>query len=216
MALQRSYTAGKFAMQLDGADVGFVVSVEGGEPFGEVVEAPPVGVRVDKHIGGVRYAPIVVEVGTSMAAAFREWVDAMLQGRPTAKNGAISFLDYNMKERTRLEWTAGLITEVGFPALDASSKDAAVMRVTIQPERSTFRAGSGATYQQGAKAKSQGDALATVPVGRVRAGAGAAQGGQGRPHRGPPPNRRRGSDEPAARRTCSTWPTSRSGCRRPR
>jgi hypothetical protein len=144
---QRSYSAGKFMMRLDGVDVGFVLSLEGGEAFGEVIDEAPVGGRVGKHLGKVGYAPIVVEVGASMEPAFFDWVTSMLDGTHKAKDGAIVLLDYDSKERARLEWKSALITEVVFPGADGSSKLAGRMRVTIQPEATANAAGSGAKFQ---------------------------------------------------------------------
>jgi hypothetical protein len=140
-------------MQLGGVDVGSVVSVEGGEWFGVVVEEMPVGVRIGKHLGSTGIAPIVVEVGASMTEPFHDWMTAMLDGTPTAKDGAILFLDYDGKERSRLEWQRARITEVVFPAADSSSKDPARIRVTIQPESTKLVAGSGAVHPLKSEAK---------------------------------------------------------------
>lgn len=146
MPARPSYSAGKFAMQLDGIDVGFVVTVAGGEPFGAVVAETPVGVTVGKHLGGVHIAPLVVEISASMGEPLRSWISVMLDGTQTPKDGAIAFLDYALREHSRLEFAEALITEVAFPAADASSKESARMRVTIQPESSRFVAGSGVTH----------------------------------------------------------------------
>ena len=77
----RAYSSGKFAMTLADSPVGFVASVEGGEPFGEVVAEAPVGGKVGKHIGNIAFAPIVVEVGAAMAKPFLDWINACLEGR---------------------------------------------------------------------------------------------------------------------------------------
>lgn len=147
MAVKRSFVAGRFAMQLEGSDVGPLMSFEGGEPFCEVVDEAPVGVRVGKHLGALHYAPIVVEVGASMASSFYAWVTAMLDGTQTAKSGAIVVLDYDHAERSRLEWKSAMITEIAFPQADPSDKQAARFRITIQPESTHVVAGTGVKYQ---------------------------------------------------------------------
>jgi hypothetical protein len=147
MAIKNSYVAGNIAMQLEGSDVGFVMSFEGGEPFGEVVDESPNGVRVGKNLGALRYAPIVVEVGGSMESSFYAWVSAMLDGNQTAKSGAIILLDYDNTERSRIEWKSAVITEVAFPQADGSDKQSARFRITIQPESTFVVAGTGAKYQ---------------------------------------------------------------------
>ena len=148
-------------MTLAGTPVGFVASVEGGEPYGEVVAEAPVAGKIGKHIGNVAFEPIVVEVGAAMAKPFLDWINACLDGRFDRRDGAIGFLDYRMEERTRLEWTAGLITEVVFPAADGSLKEAVTMRVTIQPEQSRLVAGSGAAAKLPSGAQAQKAVLAS-------------------------------------------------------
>jgi hypothetical protein len=90
-----------------------------------------------------------------MSDDFADWVAAMLDGTQTPKPGAIVMLDYAMKVKSRLEWSSGLITEVGFPAADASNKGAARVRVTIQPESTHLVAGSGVVYPVTAPHKAQ-------------------------------------------------------------
>lgn len=152
----RSYSAGKFMMRLEGVDVGFLASLEGGEAIGEVIDEAPAGGRVGKHLGKIAYAPIVVEVGASMDRLFYDWVTSMLDGTHKAKNGAILLLDYDSKERARLEWKSAVITEVVFPGADSSAKQPARMRVTIQPEATTNVAGSGVKYQSKYAGKQKG------------------------------------------------------------
>jgi hypothetical protein len=53
--------------------------------------------------------------------------------------------DFDLRVRQRREFTNALITEVGFPALDAASKDAAHLTVRIKPEFSRLKRGAGET-----------------------------------------------------------------------
>jgi hypothetical protein len=53
-------------------------------------------------------------------------------------------LDYEGAEQRRLTFSQALITEVGFPALDAASKDAAQIALKITPEFTQRAPGSGA------------------------------------------------------------------------
>ena len=54
-------------------------------------------------------------------------------------------LDFDRKERERATFTDAVVTEIGFPALDAASKDAFVLTVRIAPERVERKGGSGAS-----------------------------------------------------------------------
>lgn len=141
---RRSYTAGKYAVELDGVMAGWVQSVEGGHATSDVVtEKIGNDPLQKKHIAGVKYEDITVNCGVGMSRGFYEWIRASLDRQYPRKNGAIAVCDYDSKEISRLEWTQGLISEVGFPALDAASKDAAKMTVKITPESTRSVKGSG-------------------------------------------------------------------------
>lgn len=143
MAKTHGYSAGKFVLQIEGSDAGYLLAVEGGHPFGVVVDEAPDG----KRLAGVSYAPIVLDVGASMDPALHEWVAAMLDGTQKAASGAILLLDYDYRERSRIDWKEAVITEVEFPGADASVKDPPRVRVTIQPQSTRTAVGSGAKYQ---------------------------------------------------------------------
>src|SRR5216684_2416619 len=81
--------------------------------------------------------------GTGMSKGFYDWIKSSFDRQFLRKNGAIITTDYDYKEVSRLEWTSALITEVGFPALDAASKDEAKMTIKITPETTRFETKSG-------------------------------------------------------------------------
>ena len=143
------YSAGKFALEIDGDAVGFVSSVQGGEAFAQVIATTDPSGVVEKRPGDVEYEPIVLEVDTSLKAGFYDRIASFLHGKQKPISGAISFLDQNLTERTRIDWMDGLVTEVAFPAADANGKDSAHLLVTIQPELTRRRAGSGKTGKPG-------------------------------------------------------------------
>ena len=142
MAVGRSYTAGRFALELDGTHAGFLASARGGDAVGQVVEGEPQGSRVPKRIAGVGYTPIVVEVALPLTEPLLGWVAATLDGGASARAGALVSIDSSSRIQQRLEWT-GLITAVGFPATDAAGKDPARVRVTIEAEQTRVVASSG-------------------------------------------------------------------------
>jgi phage tail-like protein len=140
----RGYAAGKYGIEIDGIMAGWVESVEGGHSTSDVVNEKVGASSIQqKHIAGVKYEDITVNCGTGMSKAFYEWIKSMSDGRPLRKNGAIVACDFNFKEVSRTEWTGGIITEVGLPALDAASRDAARMTVKIAPESTRVVKGSG-------------------------------------------------------------------------
>ena len=131
----RDYAAGRHAIELDGVTAGWVQSAEGGHASADVVSQTMGGVQYHGRPGAkVRYEDITVNCGAGMSRGFYEWIKVNLDHKYARKNGAVVEYDFNYKEVSRMEWTNGLISEVGFPALDAASKDAAKMTVRIRPE----------------------------------------------------------------------------------
>ena len=94
--------------------------------------------EVRRHHGQLRHR---------MSKAFYEWIKACFDHKHSRNDGAIITADYDYKEVTRLNFFNALITEVGFPALDAASKDAAKMthqvRARVHPHRRRNGGGHG-------------------------------------------------------------------------
>jgi T4-like virus tail tube protein gp19 len=144
-AAAQSYATGHSALELNGVHAGFLNAAKGGEAYGDVIEetvGPDLVVR--KHIAGVRYSDIEIACGAGMTNDAYTWIADMLAHKVPRKSGAVVALDYAGTERRRLAFTHALITEVGFPALDAASKDAAHIAVKITPEQTQRAPGSGA------------------------------------------------------------------------
>jgi hypothetical protein len=139
-----SYTTVPWALELNGVDAGAPNAVKGGEAYGDVIDetvGPDLVVR--KHIGGVRYSDIEIECGAGMTRDVYTWIANMLARKAPRKSGAVVSFDYGGTERQRLAFSNGLITEVGFPALDSASKDAAHIKLKITPEETKRAAASG-------------------------------------------------------------------------
>jgi len=149
---QRGYVAGKYGVELDGIMAGWVWSAEGGHATSDVVveKLGPDHIQ-KKHIAGVKYEDITVSCGTGMSKGFYEWIKASFDHKYGRKNGAIIAADYDYNEHSRLTFYNGLITEVGFPALDAASKDAAKMSIKFAPEYTRVTTTTGGPSVSGSK-----------------------------------------------------------------
>jgi hypothetical protein len=134
----RSYSAGKFALEIDGNVAGFVNAVEGGQAFGEVVKEAGEDVFFKKHLGNPGVHDIRLEFGADMERSFYNWIALALQGQHVSLNGAIVGTDFSGNVISRLEFQHALITEVGFPALDATSKDTAHMSIVLSPDQTVL------------------------------------------------------------------------------
>lgn len=144
MATRRGYTAGRYAVEIGKVTAGWVHSVEGGHATSEVINEKVGPDRiVHKHLAGVKYEDISINCGTGMSKAFYEWVKTSFADKHIRQDGAIHTCDYDGNIVSTLEWRNGLITEIGFPAPDASSKDAANMTIKITPETTRYKNGSG-------------------------------------------------------------------------
>jgi len=130
-------------LELDGVIVALLDSAEGGEATGVVVVEEPTGTFRKKHIGGVKYEDIRVAVGMPLHGSFWDWIRGFTDGNSQRKSGSIILCDFNYNEKARREFSEALITEIGFPDCDGSSKDAAKVTLTIVPTATRLLAGSG-------------------------------------------------------------------------
>jgi hypothetical protein len=146
----RGISTGMLALELDGTDAGFLYAVEGGEQVATVVseEADPEGV-VRKHLGELAIVPIQISFGSGMGEPLYQWMTDWLKGERPARRGAVVFLDNSFEEQSRLEFEDALITELAFPALDASSKDQARFSLTLRPGATHFSKASAGIKRKG-------------------------------------------------------------------
>jgi phage tail-like protein len=141
-----AYVANRFALELDGnKTAGFVSAIDGGQ-----FKATPVKQMVGNtnHVtiysGKPTYDDITITVGMAMSPSFWDWIKASLDDKPQRRTGALVGYDFNNNERSRRTFDRAVISQVKFPALDASSKSNATIQVTISPEKLTFKKGDGA------------------------------------------------------------------------
>jgi hypothetical protein len=147
----RAYVAGRYSLELDAFTAGWVESAEGGAAMADVIEEKAIPYHiVRKHIAGLKYEDITVNCGTGMSKALYDWISDTLEGKYVRKNGALVGVDYNFKPQSRLSFR-GLIKEVGFPAPDGSSKDAAKLTVKIAPDYARQEAPTAGAGGSGAK-----------------------------------------------------------------
>ena len=106
---------------------------------GQAPESLPV-----KRISAVRYEPFRLAVGMGMGQPLYDWIKAALAGAPVAKNGSVALASPAGKAEAYRHFRDALVQEVGFPALDGSSKETAYFTVTLSPEQITHAAGDGA------------------------------------------------------------------------
>jgi len=129
---RRAYGAGHYGVEMDGL-VSDVFWSDGGPPTGVVLGDGQTGPEQiqKKHVAAVKYNDFSVQMGMGAGKGVYEWIKASLDkgGEDARKSGSIIYLDRESTEASRSTFPEALITEVGFPALDADSKDDAYLSV---------------------------------------------------------------------------------------
>jgi phage tail-like protein len=143
----------KLALELDGQFAGWLSSFEGGQASGEVVEHKDESGVVRKHLGNVKYNDISITSGAEMSKGFFEWIKATLNKDYARKDGAIVAADFDYNTQAVMQFSNALVTEIGFPALDAASKDAAKMTLKFKPEVTRYKHQSGRVIGNESKAE---------------------------------------------------------------
>jgi len=139
----RAYTAGHYAIEFDGKSVGAITTTAGGYATADVVSEQAGNGSVSKHIANVRYTDLEISCGAGTAPTLLGWLTDTLDGKFVRKDGAVVSLGIDYTVFDRLEFSQALLTEFGFPALDASSKAAAQLTARLTPESTRHATGKG-------------------------------------------------------------------------
>jgi phage tail-like protein len=140
----RSFASGNFSLELDGANVGVLRSISGGDAVADViVENAGTSFYPHKHIGNPRYEDFAIQCGFGMDKTFFDWIAAAWKGTNERKDGAIVAADFNGNVKSKREFSDALLSETTIPALDGASKDAAFFTVKFSPETVHTVPGSG-------------------------------------------------------------------------
>jgi hypothetical protein len=139
------YRVSHFSLEIGGQTAGYLSSVEGGGAHADVVVESPIAGQPfqNKHLGGVIYEDVTITVDLSLDPVFYTWISDTLAGKSHRRDGAVVTLDADLKVRRQMEFYNALITEINFPKLDGSPKEAGLITVKISPEYSRTKKGSG-------------------------------------------------------------------------
>lgn len=149
VAMPGNVKVGRIELTLGETAAGFISSAVGGNATSDVVnEKVGPDFLSRKHLAGVKYEDIAITAGPGMGKEFYNWIKDSFSGQPLSLSGSIAGADANSKLFTKTDFSNALITEVGFPALDAASKDSAKMTIKFQPEFTRLQAATGALAPQ--------------------------------------------------------------------
>jgi phage tail-like protein len=155
-----AYTGGRFTLELDQKKpVGFVNSIDGGNFKADTITSLYGGLTdkendffATRYPSKPKYDDFSITVGATMSDPFWKWIKSTIENKPERRDGALVGYDMDGKERSRRNFQRALISEVGFPALDAASKGGAFLTVKISPELLTYQDGDGSSLSySGAK-----------------------------------------------------------------
>lgn len=145
-AANRSYTASRHVLTMDGVDVGVLHSYSGCRAVAEVTRADlGADQTTKKHISGIRYEPCALVIGAGMRPVVYDWIREAFELKATRKTVALSAIDHNLKETARIVLRDAIISGVTLPTLDAASKDPGTIILTLAPEAITAQKGTGAS-----------------------------------------------------------------------
>ena len=144
MADGRGYRAGTFALELEGAIVGYIKKADLGKLKGEVVtnNLGPTN-RQKKHVAKVAWDAMSFDVGFGMGKALLDWINSSFEMNHLRKSGAFIMFDHNYQVQRRCDFTDAHITEITLPAFDAKGKEGLYFSIKIQPEAVRFSDGGG-------------------------------------------------------------------------
>ena len=140
----RPYTEGRYALELDNQNAGWIHSAEGGGATSDVVSEKigPDFIQ-HKHIAGLKYEDITLEFGTGMSKGLLGWIRDSFGKSYVRKTGAVVAGNFDNKEVSRLNFFNAILTEVRFPELEAGSKEPAFMSLKFTPEYTRTVTGGG-------------------------------------------------------------------------
>ena len=144
MADTRSHTSGRFALDIDGFNVGFLKKFSGMHMEADIVanDLGPDNVQ-KKHVSNIKWTPGKATIGIGMGKGMYDWIKAAFDKNFLTKSGTLTAADFNYKAQSTMTFTGGLITSVTVPKLDGSSKDAAYFDIEWEAETVRWAKGGG-------------------------------------------------------------------------
>jgi phage tail-like protein len=100
-----------------------------------------------KSISTLTYEPLVLSVGMSMGQPMIDWIKSSIQGSAERKDGSVVAVNSANKAQRYRHFSDALISEVAFPTLDGSSKEAGFFTIKFDPEEITYAKGDDAVIK---------------------------------------------------------------------
>ncbi len=150
----KSYAVSRFGVVIDGMDLtSYVKNVEGGlHKVESTKEQTGSYNHPTNHLATRTIEPITLEVGLCKANPILDIVEKIVNKREHKRlSGHIFHADANSHSRFEQEFMRALVTEISLPALDAAGKNLSMLKVKLQPEEATFKAGDKSPIPMGSQ-----------------------------------------------------------------
>ncbi len=140
--------APRFAVELDGINVGFCSSFKGGLAKAKVIEhnLGPSLVRA-KQIGNVEYNPVSMKFGIGMSKfIFDQMWQNMRQASEKARiDGAGIYATYDGKIQHRIDFFSAICKKITLPKVDAAADNPGEIEFELQPTYTRYSDGDGSS-----------------------------------------------------------------------
>ena len=135
MAAQRPSTGGHFALDIMGANAGFLKKFDGLQMEADIVTSGlgPANIQ-KKHVANIRWTPAKATIGIGMAREMSAIIQQAFAAQQKPFDGALHIADFNYRLQSSLTFTGAIMTSVTVPKLDGSSKDAAYFDLEWEAE----------------------------------------------------------------------------------
>jgi len=152
-ASPRAASAGNFSLEINGTDVGFLESVEGGNAVADVLADGTVGGFTGKRLGNLAYEPLKVTVNAPPQPELIKYLNESFAGKGRGAVAIVGY-DFNYKVISYRELTNAYLSELGFELLDfAGGKAPLGVQLTFQPEAVRTIEKTGTAGKVGTKQK---------------------------------------------------------------
>ncbi len=138
-----SYVGGRFSLSVDGESAGFVKSFGGGDLKADVA-THQLGTShfQKKHLSTIGHSSLTMELDMSMGEPIWDWLEASFEQGHVTRDLVIA-PDAFSATRLHQEFYDALITEVTFPAMDASDREPCAVTATAVFGHTDHFAGGG-------------------------------------------------------------------------
>lgn len=140
----RTYSAGRFMLDIDGFNVGYLKKFSGLGMQAEVVtnDLGPANVQ-KKHVSTIKWEPGKCTVGIGMGKGMYDWIKSAFDMNFLTKTGTVTMANFNYEAQRTADFNGGLITSVTVPALSGDSKEAAYFDIEWEAEQVRWAKGGG-------------------------------------------------------------------------